>query len=193
MNITKAAVSIVGVTPYSQSRKLLDERPKSKSWDEWEKDTWLDKLNVENGKIIIPGHGIQQAIIAAAKYSGAQIPGQGKKTWTAKFTSGILIDGDGETGATPADARAVSIQANSDGVRGSGKRVLRIFPQLDTWSATFDVLILDPIISRQVFQDTLEIAGQLIGLGRFRPEKGGRNGRFIIDRIDWQTNVSLAA
>lgn len=193
MNFTKVAVRITGVTPYSQSRKLDIKQEKGELWDAFEHRTWRDKLNVDNGQIVIPGHGIQQAIIAAAKYSGRQIPGQGKKTWTAKFTSGILINGDGETGATPDDAKAVSIQANSDGVRGSGKRVLRIFPVLDPWQATFDVFILDPIITREVFEETLEIAGQLIGLGRFRPEKGGRNGRFIIERIDWQTNVSLAA
>jgi hypothetical protein len=32
-----------------------------------------------------------------------------------------------------------------------------------------------------------------IGIGRFRPEKGGSNGRFKITRLQWQDNRSLVA
>ena len=39
----------------------------------------------------------------------------------------------------------------------------------------------------------VEIAGMFIGIGRFRPEKGGTNGRFKITQLDWQDNRQLAA
>jgi hypothetical protein len=39
----------------------------------------------------------------------------------------------------------------------------------------------------------LTMAGMFIGIGRFRPEKGGTNGRFKIESIDWQDNRQLAA
>jgi hypothetical protein len=32
-----------------------------------------------------------------------------------------------------------------------------------------------------------------IGLGRFRPEKGGTNGRFKIASLNWQDNRKLVA
>jgi hypothetical protein len=197
MNITRATVHITGLTTLSQSRqhdepKLEGERP-----DDYDKRTWRSKLNIEtvNGKptVVIPAHGMHQAIAAAAKYSKRQIPGQGKATWTAKFTAGIALEGNIPLGIDPATVDGVTISANADGIRGSGKRVPRKFPNMSQWSATFDVLILDPIIDEAVFGEMLTMAGMFIGIGRFRPEKGGTYGRFRVDRIDWQDNRQLAA
>ena len=39
----------------------------------------------------------------------------------------------------------------------------------------------------------LGIAGMFIGLGRFRPEKGGTNGRFQTVSLKWQDNRQLLA
>lgn len=197
MNTSIARVTISGITPLSQSRqhdepKLDGERP-----DDYDKRTWRHKLNTSthDGKttVVIPAHGLHQAIAAAAKYSKRQIPGQGKATWTAKFTSGITLLEDPALGVDPATVEGVTISANADGIRGSGKRVPRKFPIIPKWSATFDVVILDPIITEDIFREMLTMAGMFIGIGRFRPEKGGTNGRFRIDNIDWQDNRQLAA
>ena len=197
MNASIASITITGITPLSQSRqhdepKLDGERP-----DDYDKRTWRSKLNtaIRDGKptVVIPAHGLHQAIAAAAKYSKRQIPGQGKATWTAKFTSGITLLEDPSIGVDPATVDAVTISANADGVRGSGKRVPRKFPVIPQWSATFDVVVLDPIITEDVFREMLEMAGMFIGIGRFRPEKGGTNGRFRIDAIDWKDNRKMAA
>ena len=197
MNTSIATVKIVGITPLSQSRqhdepKLEGERP-----DDYDKRTWRSKLNTAEraGKqtVVIPAHGLHQAIASAAKYSKRQIPGQGKATWTAKFTAGITLLEDPALNIDPETVGAVTISANADGIRGSGKRVPRKFPVMPEWSATFDVIILDPIITKEVFSEMLQMAGMFIGIGRFRPEKGGTNGRFKIASIEWADNRQLAA
>lgn len=195
IHFTNASVTIEGLSPYSQSRQHDDPFLEGESRDDYDLRTWRSKLNVgANGNIIIPAHGIHQAIAAAARYSGKQIPGQGKKTWTAKFTTGISIFEDADTGVTPDAAQMVTISANADGVRGSGKRVLRRFPFLPHgWTATFDVVILDPIITEAIFTEMLTLSGMFIGLGRFRPEKGGVNGRFRIADLKWQDQRKLVA
>ena len=197
MNTSIATVRIVGITPLSQSHqhdepKLEGERP-----DDYDKRTWRSKLNTaeRDGKqtVVIPAHGLHQAIAAAAKYSKRQIPGQGKATWTAKFTAGITLLEDPALNIDPATVDGVTISANADGIRGSGKRVPRKFPIIPTWTASFDVLVLDPIITEDVFREMLEMAGMFIGIGRFRPEKGGTNGRFKIDALGWEDNRQMAA
>lgn len=195
MKASIATVTISGITPLSQSRKHDDPKLEGESHDDYDIRTWPSKMNISRatGTVIIPAHGMHQAIAAAAKYTGKQIPGQGKKTWTAKFTTGIAILSEIDTGIKPADAQSITINANSDGVRGSGKRVLRRFPIFYDWSATFDVHILDPIITEAVFREMFEIAGMFIGIGRFRPEKGGQNGRWKLDKLVWQDNRSMAA
>ena len=197
MQTILARVTISGITPLSQSRqhdepKLDGERP-----DDYDKRTWRSKLNValRNGKqtVVIPAHGLHQAIAAAAKYSKRQIPGQGKATWTAKFTAGITLMDDPALGIDPSTVDGVTISANADGVRGSGKRVPRKFPVIPAWSTTFEVLVLDPIITEEIFREMLEMAGMFVGIGRFRPEKGGTNGRFHVDKIVWEDGRKLAA
>jgi hypothetical protein len=192
-----ATITLTGITPYSQSRQHDESMLEGETRDAYDIRTWPSKLSVaeRDGKqtVVIPAHGLHQSIAAAAKYSKRQIPGQGKATWTAKFTAGIAILEDPALNVDPASVKSVTISANADGVRGSGKRVPRRFPVLNEWSATFQVFILDQIITEDIFREMVEIAGMFIGIGRFRPEKGGTNGRFRIEKLHWEDNRQIAA
>lgn len=196
MQTSIAKITLVGITPMTQSHQHDAPKLDAENPNDYDIRTWRQKLNVEtrDGKptVVIPAHGVQQCIAAAAKYSKRQIPGQGKATWTAKFTAGIALLEPPALNIDPATVSSITISANADGVRGSGKRVPRRFPSIPAgWTTTFDIYILDPIITQTVFREMLEIAGMFIGLGQFRPEKGGTNGRFRIESIDWQDNRSL--
>lgn len=197
MEISVATLHIVGISPLSQSRQHMDEMLKGEGHEDYDNRTWRSKLNVADadGKssVIIPAHGMHQSIAAAAKYSKRQIPGQGKATWTAKFQSGIALLADPVLNIDPETVGSIVISANTDGVRGSGKRVPRRFPQMPEWQTKFEVHILDPIITQDVFREMVEIAGMFIGIGRFRPEKGGTNGRFRLASLKWQDNRKTAA
>lgn len=197
MTPTIAYVTLKGTTALSQSRQHDDPRLEGESHEDYDKRTWRSKLNVtvRDGKksVVLPAHGVHQSIAAAAKYSKRQIPGQGKATWTAKFTSGIALLEDPILNIDPATVDHITISANADGVRGSGKRVPRRFPMIYEWETTFQVMVLDPIITEEIFREMVEMAGLFIGVGRFRPEKGGTNGRFKLDNLVWQDNRRLAA
>lgn len=197
MQASVATLTLASITPYSQSRQHDEPKLEGENHEAYDVRTWRSKLSVatRDGKptVVIPAHGLHQAIAAAAKYSKRQIPGQGKATWTAKFLSGITLFEDPALNIDPATVGSVTISANADGVRGSGKRVPRRFPILPEWEATFDVYILDPIITQEVFREMVEIAGMFIGIGRFRPQNGGTNGRFKIRSLAWADNRRLAA
>ena len=197
MQTSIATVTLTGISPYGQSRQHDEPKLEGENMNDYDIRTWRSKLHVEtrDGKetVVVPAHGIQQCIAAAAKYSKRQIPGQGKATWTAKFTSGIMLIEDPALNIAPEAVKSITISANADGVRGSGKRVPRRFPTMPEWSMTFDVYILDPIITQDVFREMVEIAGMFIGLGQFRPQNGGTNGRFKLTKLAWQDNRKLAA
>jgi hypothetical protein len=197
MQASVATVTIKGITPLSQSRQHGEPKKEGENPDDYENRTWRSKLSVEEfdgtPSVVLPAHGVQQAIADAAKYSKRQIPGQGKATWTAKFKAGIAILENPRLNIDPETVHSVVISANVDGVRGSGKRVPRRFPMIPQWESTFDIYILDPIITETVFTEMLGIAGMFIGFGRFRPEKGGTNGRFQTLSIAWQDNRQLLA
>jgi hypothetical protein len=197
MDFTRAVVTITGTSPYSQSRSHSEPFLEGESHDAHDRRTWRHKMSVQTVKgkttVVVPAHGLHQAIAAAAKYSKRQIPGQGKATWTAKFMSGIAILENPALNIDPQSVESVTLPMNADGVRGSGKRVPRVFPEMPEWECTFEVVILDPIITEEIFRDFLELAGLLIGIGRFRPEKGGTNGRFVVSKLQWVDNRRAAA
>jgi len=154
MQASVAHLTITGLTPYSQSRQHDEAKLDGENHEAYDVRTWRSKLSVSDRDgaptVVIPAHGLHQSIASAAKYSKRQIPGQGKATWTAKFLSGITLMEDPALFIDPASVGSVTISANADGVRGSGKRVPRRFPILPQWETTFDVYILDPIITQEV-------------------------------------------
>jgi hypothetical protein len=187
MNVKTATVTLESMAPYSQSKKHYEPVNKGELAADYDIRTWRKKQFVgPNGKVHIDAAAFHQALVAAAKYTKQQIPGQGKATWTAKFSSGIALFDSIDLGVDPEKTDFIDIYANADGIRGSGKRVQRRFPVINEWKATFTIHILDPIITQEVFAEMVRIAGMFIGVGRFRPEKGGRNGRFKMTKLVWE-------
>jgi hypothetical protein len=72
------------------------------------------------------------------------------------------------------DARSVVV---------SRARLMRYRPMFQEWAVTVD-LTFDPQIleADQIFQ-CAENAGKFIGLGDFRPNKGGSFGRFTVESV----------
>ena len=84
--------------------------------------------------------------------------------------------------------QGVTIPAHAGGQRkgmGSNKRVPRTFPIIPQWEGDLSVLILDETITEDIFTRVMQHAGSFIGIGRFRPENGGFNGRFMVKVVKW--------
>ena len=80
----------------------------------------------------------------------------------------------------------VTINANADGVRGSGKRVKRTFPVVPSFeNVAVNFTIMDDTITPQVFEEVFAVFASSVGVGRFRPEKGGLNGRLRATKFIW--------
>jgi len=185
--MTKYTVKLTSAAPLTQSRKHNEPKLDKELADAYEKRTWRNKAHVgESGFIEIPGFALKCAVVAAAKYAGDQIPGKGKNTWTKKFQCGLIIPENAVTDCKPSAITPIEINANVDGVRGSGKKVTRTFPQLLKWTATVPVLVVDEILTKEVLTTYLTAAGQFIGVGQYRPENGGNNGRFSVDIVEFK-------
>jgi hypothetical protein len=195
MDLITATVTLKSMSPYSQSRKHYEAVNRGELPDAYELRTWRSKQLVgPNGHVHIDASSIHQSLASAAKYSKQKIPGQGMATWTAKFQAGIALFDDVDLGIDATKTQFIDIFANANGRRGSGTRVQRRFPIINEWSATFEIQILDPIITKEIFTEMVRIAGMFIGIGRYRPENGGRNGRFMMTKLVWKkADLSLAA
>ena len=72
LDISVATCTILGLSAYSQSRQHFSPMLKGENHDDYDERTWRNKLHTgvdDNGKpsIMVPAHGMQQAIAAAAQ------------------------------------------------------------------------------------------------------------------------------
>lgn len=90
-----------------------------------------------------------------------------------------LLNGDGKTPAKDyeVDSRPVTIPATKG-------RIMRHRPRFDQWSANFTLRINETILPIDFIQQLLTEGGQQIGIGDFRPEKGGPFGTFNV--VEWK-------
>lgn len=181
-----ATVTIEGISPYSQSKHHTTPKEGEETNDAHERRTWRNRMHVDReGYVYIPPMAFKNGLVTAAKFLNRKIPGERNKTFTKRFESGILCMEPLPLAVKATDVPCEELFVPSDGVRGSGKRVVKLFGKIDEWGGTFEVQIIDEKISREVMLEHLEAFGKFIGLGRFRPEKNGFYGRFAVKSMKW--------
>lgn len=135
---------------------------------------WSDKLGV-----YIPTANIRSAVVEGAKLSklGKQIQRgtliledkvplkyQGPKDPEQLWSDGGYYD-----------CRSVVI---------TGKRLMRYRPMFKDWSLTVEITYDPTQIEEAQLLRVTDAAGMLIGLGDFRPNKGGSFGRFSVEKVN---------
>lgn len=180
-----AICRIKSLSAYSSSRAHETPKLDREISDAYEKRTWREKAHVDSGRIYIPPMAFKMGLDRAAKMLGEQIPGKGKATYTKFFESGVLCTQPVFI-ADAVEMECERVYANADGVRGSGKRVWRLFPRINNWTAEVCFEVLAGEITKEVFERHLKQAGLFVGVGRFRPEKGGFFGRYSVESVRWE-------
>lgn len=181
-----ATVHLESVSAYSQSAyydvpKLDKELPK-----DYEARTWRERMHVtDDGNVFIPPMSFKNCLAEAAKYLSIKIPGKRNATYTKHFLSGILVTDMLVLPERKDEVKGEWLFVPSDGKTGGGSRVLKCFPLIPKWQGDMVFYVMDETITKDPFVDTLQAAGTFIGVGRFRPQRGGYYGRFKMTEIDW--------
>lgn len=189
-----AVVSIKGIGDISFSRKHDVAKMEGESHADYDERTWREKCHYDakTREIFIPGIMLKFALDYTAKQLGIQVQGRGKKTWASIFESGVICPDKMMLGMKLDKIERITIQANADGRRGSGVRVPRHFPIMNEWGGTVQFLILNDMISEDMFRLHLVKAGQFCGLGRYAPRRGGHHGRFELEQMLWHDEAVAA-
>lgn len=183
-----ATVKFKSLSPYSASHVIESEKAAKEAFDDFEKRIWRERLNVdEQGQGIIPGMAFKLMLDTAVKRFGGKIKGRGQATWTKFFEAGVLVmDPLQLVGVTRENVQSETLFVPSDGVKGSGKRVWKTFPIVKEWSGEVNYLVLDDTITQDIFERMVTQAFAFVGIGRFRPERGGFLGRAEVVKINWR-------
>lgn len=178
-----AECTLHSVSPYSQSRNHDIPKQKNRTADDHDRETWREHLHVRDGEVVIPAMAIKGAMSTAGKYLYTKVAGQGNSTYTKHFEAGVLIPDDLRLGIKAEEVEGERLFLNADGKKGGNKRVWRTYPVIPQWQAATRIYVIDDVITREIFEKYIKTSGQLIGIGRFRPEKGGMYGRFEVREL----------
>lgn len=182
----RAKAQLESVSPYSQSQHYETPKLDRELARDYEARTWRGRIHSNSdGYVIIPNTAFKNSLAEAAKYMGEQIPGKAKNTYTKHFEAGVLVVEPLTLPIKASDVHGEWLFVPSDGKRGGGKRVSKCFPRIDSWAGEVEFIIVDEIITEDVFRRTLEAAGSFIGIGRFRPRNNGFYGRFAVKSLSW--------
>jgi hypothetical protein len=184
-----AIAHLRGTSPYSQGRAYDAEvpaLPKELKGD-YEERTWRYRCHANaDGNVTMPATSFAECVKEAAKRLKIQIPGKGRVEYAKYFEAGIMCVQDAVLPVKRDNVICQRLFVPSDGVKGSGKRVWKNFPLIPEWESEITFYIFDDIIKKEVFEQVLRSAGNTVGVGRFRPQKGGTYGRFEVLRFSWQ-------
>lgn len=174
---------IKGISPIGFSAPKPSTKGDKETHEAYEERTWKEKLHVDSdGMCFIPPMAIKNAMTSIAQYKSEKIPGKGMSKFTKHFTAGILVPDPLPLGVKAEDVKSIKVFIPSDGKRGGGTRVWKHFPVINDWKASGSMVLLDDILEADTdrVKRYLTDAGQLVGLGWFRPERNGYYGRFIV-------------
>lgn len=177
---------LMGVSPYSQSKALFTEKKGDETHQDHEARVWRERMHVnQDGQVVIPPMAFKNMIAQAAKRRSMKIPGENRKTYTKHFESGVLVLEECPLAVAADDVKGEWLFVPSNGQRGGGTRVHKCFPIIHKWECSVTFTILDRKITKPVFVEHLEEAGNFTGIGRFRPANNGYYGRFRVESVDW--------
>lgn len=171
-----------GISPFSPSRFIAEKKDQNELHDDFEKRIWRERIHADDkGFAIIPGMMFKNALAGTAKFVGEKIPGKGRQTYAKLFESSILIVENITLPIKKADVQGEWLLLNADGKKDGGTRVMRCMPNIPTgWEGKIPIVVLHDSITLDVLKRHLEACGTFVGVGRFRPAKGGYYGRFEV-------------
>lgn len=183
--LTNLKFELVSSSPLFFGAPVFEKRKSDETHEQLEERVWREKVRrTASGQVYVQPFALKNALEAAGSRLNMKLTG--KATYTKLFRQGIVIQDEiilrGTTGKplTIDDVRPIQMFVPSDGKRGSGKRVMKIFPQVQEWNASVEILCFDNRLTEDVVRAHLEEAGKFIGFGSMRVENGGVAGRFSV-------------
>jgi hypothetical protein len=181
MTMISLSFELVGVSPLGFSAPVRSEKLDKETHPAFEERTWREKMHVDDsGQVFIPPMALKNALAHIAKYLSEKIPGKRNATFTKHFEAGIIVPEPLMLGVKVDDVQPQRVFVPSDGKKGGGARVWKLFPVIPTWKTQTTIAILDDLLVAHIdkVKEYVDKAGKFSGLLWFRPNRGGYYGRY---------------
>ncbi len=174
MKTVKATIK--GITPLLMHRFPMagaDDTSKSRTGvPDWKAEAETALYKDEKGIIYEPASHLEGCLKQASKT--LKIPGKRGATYSKLVGSALSVSPD----AIPHNIQKYTIDARPVVIQRA--RIVRYRPIFADWELSFEVLIADDQLPVEVVKQALDHAGIYVGIGDFRPGKGGKFGKFMV-------------
>lgn len=159
---------------YTSKRKKTDDDHEEIARLEWLGAIYFD----EKIGPYIPARMIKSVLINAAK----------KTKEGPKIRSGVVVTTDKNKLEYdgPRDTKALWKSKKFTDIRSvviQRARLMRCRPVFHEWACEFELVYDESVVDKSDIIRLLDTAGTMIGIGDFRPEKGGDFGRFGVESL----------
>jgi len=183
-----AHVTLVSVSPYSQSNFIVSKKHDNESDNDWESRVCVERLHLApDGHVCIPAAQLSGAVKNGALLLTQKVPGTGGKgTYRKHFDSGVFVY---DNLILPVKRDAVEwewLMLPSNPNNPKSGRVPKCMPKIAEWTGVVVYTIYDQVITETIFAEALRLSGIQVGIGRWRPEKKGIYGRYKVKELRWQ-------
>jgi len=190
METKTCTATLTGIAPLQFGKPVTSEKIQGEKPDDYEKRTWRERVHVNaEGWAFIPPMALKNGLEATAKYLAETIPGKGKATYTKHFKAGVMVIEPLVLNVKAKDIEPTRLFVPSDGKKGGGTRVYRLFPIVrEGWVTTCSIMVMDPILLSggdnndpcYKVREYLKHMATFNGLGSFAPRVGGYYGRYVV-------------
>lgn len=160
---------------WEKSRGPIHERPELNHEDAVRAEYHC--FRNQDGSCFIPSDHIRGSLIGAGSYVKAKVGGRSK---SMKVVVAAMFMVDPEQILLP-DYDAIDKRSAVN--RNIKARVISIRPKWTTWEAEFTLNVYENTITVETIKQLFEYAGNLVGIGSFRPTNNGLFGRFELVEI----------
>jgi len=176
--MTKIEVGIVGISPLLMHRFSEEDKEQVKSGTSssisnrnGEQDAERAAYRLPTGELYQPADHIERAFVIAAGLHKI-----GRRSARSVAGAAVCIT----PREIPHGTREYVIDARRVVIPSTKGAVIRHRPRLDSWRFSFTLELDEELIQAKLARKILEDAGKKIGIGDFRPQKGGPFGRFLV-------------
>ena len=169
-------VTIKGTSPLLQHRFPMDDAgapgKKRTGVPDWEAEGEKALYRDGEGVIYQPASHVEGALSQAAK--SFKVAGRRGATYSKLLASSLAVLPDvipHKLTSYHIDARPVVVQR---------ARIIRYRPMFDNWELDFTLQLHDDQLPTDVVKEIIDHAGLYVGIGDYRPGRGGKFGKFMV-------------
>jgi len=180
-----AKVHLKSLSKYRSTRNHMIPKKTKEGNDEFTERTWKELAHYDDkGFMMIPSVAFKKSVMTMAAIEKEKVKDKGNQEWGRRFKTGLRVANNLRLPFKRETLKCDTFPMK----RKDGNAVVVKFPVAEKWEGCVEFHLYDSVITDKIFERYVREAGVRVGVGQGRPENGGENGCWEVEKIVWSTD-----